>query len=89
MGKDAYVKSVADSASPIGVFGQLDQGRKYLLLESLRAFEEADDWENVYKLCEYALSKEDEKGNPSFLSFDMRIWKLFIKAATMKADVEA
>lgn len=89
MGKDAHLKSVTDSASPISVFKQLDQGRKHLLLESLRVFEEAGDWDNVYKLCEYALSKEDEKGNPSFIAFDMRIWKLFIKAATMKSDVEA
>lgn len=59
------------------------------MLESLRAFEESGHWEDVYKLCEYALNKEDEKGGPSFIAFDMRIWKLFIKAATMKSDVEA
>lgn len=70
------------------MFGQLDQGRKYLLLESLRIFEESEDWDNVYSLCEFALSKTDEKGNPSFIAFDMRIWKLFIKAATMKSDTE-
>lgn len=78
-----------DGSSPISVLGQFDQGRKYLLLESLRVFEEAQDWQNVYKLCEYALNKKDENGNPSFVAFDMRTWKLFIKAATMEPDIEA
>lgn len=79
---------MTESTNPISVLRQFDQGRKYLLTQSLRAFEEAGDWDNVYKLCEYALSRQDENGKPSFLAFDMRIWKLFIKAATMKPDVE-
>lgn len=88
VGKDAYSKSISDDSSAISIPKQLDQGRKYLLLESLRAFEASGDWESIYKLCERALSKEDENGSPSFVAFDMRIWKLFIKAATMRPDVE-
>ncbi|KAF3762774.1 hypothetical protein M406DRAFT_264927 [Cryphonectria parasitica EP155] len=89
IGKDAYLKSVADRDSAISVFKQFDQGRKHLLIETLNSFEEAEDWDNVYDLCRYALSRQNEDGNPSFLAFDMRIWKLFVKAASMKSDVES
>lgn len=88
VGKDAYLKSAVDTSSPISVHKQFEQGRKYLLIESLRAFEEAGDWDNVYDLCKFALSHDDEHGKPSFLAFDMRIWKSFIKAASMRSDVE-
>lgn len=67
---------------------QLEQGRKHLLVESLRVFEEAGDWENVYQLCQDALNLSDDNGVPSFLAFDMRTWKLFIQAATMKSDAD-
>lgn len=88
VGKDAYLKSVVENSSSISVYKQFEQGRKYLLIESLRAFEEAGDWDNVYKLCKFALSQDDEHGKPSFLAFDMRIWKTFVKAASMRSDVE-
>lgn len=88
VGKDAFLKSAVETSSPISVHKQLEQGRKHLLGESLRVFEEAADWDNVYQLCEYALSRDDENGRPSFLAFDMRIWRSFINAATMKSDVE-
>lgn len=88
VGKDAYVKALADKSSPISVFSQFDKGRKHLLLGSLQTLEAAADWESVYTVCQYALNKQDEAGKPSFLAFDMRVWKLFIKAATMRADVE-
>lgn len=87
IGNDAYVKSLADSESPISVLAQFAKGRKHLLLESLRVFEASQDWEKVYELCEYALNKNEENGDPSFVAFDVRTWKLFIKAATMKSDV--
>lgn len=88
-GKDAFLKSVANTSTTISVHKQLEQGRKHLFIESLRAFEEAGDWDNVYLLCEYALSRNDEQGAPSFLAFDMRTWKSFIKAASMKSNIEA
>lgn len=88
-GKEAYLKSVSTESNPITVLEQYNQGRKNLLRESLEAFEMAEDWDNAYSLCLQALTKEDEAGKPSFLALDMRIWKLFVKAATMKSDVEA
>lgn len=88
IGKDAYLKSITDKASEISVFKQFDQGRKHLLTESLKALEEAGDWDNIYDLCHHALSRKDEEGRPSFLAFDMRIWKLFVKAASDKPDAE-
>ncbi|ROV88051.1 hypothetical protein VMCG_10410 [Cytospora schulzeri] len=88
-GKEAYTKSLSAESNPVNVLEQYNQGRKHLLRESLEAFEKAEDWDNVYSLCLQALSKEDEAGKPSFLAFDMRIWKLFVKAASLKADVEA
>ncbi|KUI67022.1 N-terminal acetyltransferase B complex subunit MDM20 [Cytospora mali] len=88
-GKDAFVKSMSAESDPVGVLEQYKQGRKHLLRESLEAFEKVEDWDNIYSLCLQALSKEDEDGKPSFLAFDMRMWKLFVKAASLKADVEA
>lgn len=88
LGRDAYLQSATDTSSPISVHSQFELGRKYLLSESLCAFEEAGDWGNVYSLCEFALSKSDEHGKPSFLAFDMRIWKTFIRAASLQSDVE-
>lgn len=90
-GKDAYLKSLSSSAesSPIGVLEQFGQGRKHLLQQSLETLQEAGDWETIYGTCRQALSKEDENGKPSFLAFDMRIWKLFVRSAGMQGDVEA
>lgn len=88
-GKEAYLKSLSAESNPINVLEQYNQGRKHLLRESLEVFEAAEDWDNVYSLCLQALRKEDGDGKPSFLAFDMRIWKLFVKAASMKSDVEA
>lgn len=88
-GKEAYLKSLSAESNPVSVLEQYNQGRKHLLRESLEAFEKAEDWDNVYSLCLQALRKEDEGGKPSFLAFDMRVWKLFVKAASMKPDVEA
>lgn len=88
IGKDAYLKSVTTGSGPIGVIEQFGQGRKHLLLESLRALEEAEDWDNIYELCHQALSKDDSDGKPSFLAFDLRIWKLFVNTASLRSDVE-
>lgn len=88
-GKDAYLKSLSAECNPIGVLEQFKQGRKHLLLQGLETLEEAGDWETIYSTCRQALSKEDDSGKPSFLAFDMRIWKLFVKSAGMKGDVEA
>lgn len=88
-GKEAYLKSLLDESNPVGVLAQFKQGRKHLVRESLEALEKAEDWDNVYSLCRQVLSKEDEDGKPSFLAFDMRIWKLFVKSAGLKSDVEA
>ncbi|KAK7733658.1 hypothetical protein SLS53_008124 [Cytospora paraplurivora] len=88
-GKDAYLKSLLDESNPVGVLSQFTQGRKHLVRESLEALEKAEDWNNVYSLCHQVLSKEDEDGKPSFLAFDMRIWKLFVKSAGLKSDAEA
>lgn len=88
-GKEAYLKSLTSDGIPIGVLEQFKQGRKHLLQQSLETLEEAGDWETVYSTCRQALSKDDENGKPSFLAFDMRIWKLFVKSAGMKGDVEA
>lgn len=88
-GKEAYLKSLSAEGNPVGVLEQYRQGRKYLLRESLESFEKAEDWDNVYILCRQALSTEDGNGKPSFLAFDMRVWKLFVKAASMKSNVEA
>ncbi|KAK7717969.1 hypothetical protein SLS63_010620 [Diaporthe eres] len=88
-GKEAYLKSLSAEGSPIGVLEQFKQGRKHLLLQSLESLEEAGDWETIYSTCRQALSKEDDNGKPSFLALDMRIWKLFVKSAGMKGDVEA
>lgn len=94
-GKDAYLKSLSSSSSaaaednPIGVLEQFGQGRKHLLQQSLETLREAGDWETIYATCRRALSREDEGGRPSFLAFDMRIWKLFVKSASMQGDVEA
>lgn len=88
IGKDAYLKSVTTGSAPIGVIEQFDQGRKHLLLESLRALEEAEDWDHIYNLCRQALNKDDSDGKPSFLAFDLRIWKLFVKAASLRSDIE-
>lgn len=88
VGKKAFLQSALDVSSPISVHKQLEQGRKHLLVESLRVFEEAGDWDNIYQLCEFALTRDDENGRPSFLAFDMRVWKAFTKAATMKSNVE-
>lgn len=79
---------MTSGSGPIGVIEQFKQGRKHLLLESLQALEEAEDWDNIYSLCHQALSKDDEDGKPSFLAFDMRIWNLFVKAASLRPDVE-
>ncbi|KAL2273062.1 hypothetical protein FJTKL_05588 [Diaporthe vaccinii] len=88
-GKEAYLKSLSAERSPIGVLEQFKQGRKHLLQQSLETLEEAGDWETIYSTCRQALSKEDDHGKPSFLALDMRIWKLFVKSAGMKGDVEA
>lgn len=88
VGKDAFLKSAADTSNPISVHKQFEQGRKHLLSESLSAFRDSGDWDNVYRLCEYALSRTDEHGAPSFLAFDMRTWKTFIQAANMQPDVQ-
>lgn len=88
-GKEAYLESLSAEGNPIGVLEQFKQGRKHLLQQSLQTLEEAGDWETIYSTCRQALSKEDENGKPSFLAFDMRIWKLFVKSASMKGDVEA
>jgi hypothetical protein len=88
-GKEAYLKSLSGEGNPIGVLEQFRQGRKHLLQQSLQTLEEAGDWEIVYSTCRQALSKEDENGKPSFLAFDMRIWKLFVKAAGNQGDIEA
>lgn len=87
-GKDAYLKSLSSEGNPIGVLEQFKQGRKHLLLQCLETLEEAGDWETIYSTCRQALSKENDCGKPSFLAFDMRIWKLFVKSAGMKGDVE-
>lgn len=89
-GKDAYLKSLSsEDSNPIGVLEQFKQGRKHLLQQSLATLEDAGDWETIYSTCRQALSKEDDNAKPSFLAFDMRIWKLFVKSAGMKGDVEA
>ena len=88
-GKEAYLKSLSAEGNPIGVLEQFRQGRKHLLQQSLQTLEEAGDWEIVYRTCRQALSREDENGKPSFLAFDMRIWKLFVKTAGNQGDVEA
>lgn len=88
-GKEAYLKSLSGEGNPIGVLEQFKQGRKHLLQQGLATLEEAGDWETIYSTCRKALSKEDENGKPSFLAFDMRIWKLFVKSASMQGDVEA
>ncbi|POS71335.1 hypothetical protein DHEL01_v210268, partial [Diaporthe helianthi] len=89
-GKDAYLKSLtSEEGNPIGVLEQFRQGRKHLLQQSLDTLLEAGDWDTIYSTCRRALSKEDEGGKPSFLAFDMRIWKLFVKSASMQGDVEA
>lgn len=87
--KEAYLKSLSTEGNPIGVLEQFKQGRKHLLQQSLATLEEAGDWETIYSTCRQALSKEDDNGKPSFLALDMRIWKLFVKSAGMKGDVEA
>lgn len=88
-GKEAYLKSLTTEGSPIGVLEQFKQGRKHLLQQGLETLEEAGDWEAIYGTCRQALSREDDKGKPSFLALDMRIWKLFVKSAGMQGDVEA
>ncbi|KAK2611816.1 hypothetical protein N8I77_005139 [Diaporthe amygdali] len=88
-GKEAYIKSLSVEGNPIGVLEQFKQGRKHLLQQSLETLVEAGDWETVYSTCRQALRKVDGDGKPSFLAFDMRIWKLFVKSASMQGDVEA
>ena len=88
-GKEAYLKSLSAENNPTSVLEQYKQGRKHLLRESLETFEKAEDWDNVYSLCRQALSNGDEDGKPSFLAFDMRIWKSFVKSASLQSDVEA
>lgn len=88
IGKDAHLKSAIGGDGPIDVIQQFNQGRKHLLLESLRVLEEAEDWDNIYNLCHQALSKNGADGKPSFLAFDMRVWKLFVKAASLRSDIE-
>lgn len=88
-GKEAYIKSLSVEGNPIGVLEQFKQGRKHLLQQSLETLVEAGDWETIYSTCRQALRKEDGNGKPSFLAFDMRIWKLFVKSASMQGDVEA
>lgn len=88
IGKNAYLKSASGGNGPIDVIQQFGLGRKHLLLESLQALEEAEDWDNIYNLCHQALSKNEAGDKPSFLAFDMRVWKLFVKAASSRSDVE-
>ncbi|PSR84113.1 N-acetyltransferase B complex non catalytic subunit-domain-containing protein [Coniella lustricola] len=89
IGKDAYIKAATDESSAISVAKQFSQGRKYLLTESLRTFEQAGEWDQIYDLCEYALTRKGDDDKPSFLAFDMRTWKLFVKAASFKSNSEA
>jgi hypothetical protein len=68
-------------SSTLGALKQFDEGRKHLLLEALRVFEEREQWDAVFEFCLHALQRKESDGSPSFLAADWVVWRFFITAA--------
>lgn len=68
---------------------QFEQGKKQLFLEALDVFESLDKWDEIYDFCRQALSVQEEEDVPSYLAADWKVWQMFIKAASKKADDQA
>ncbi|WXC49278.1 hypothetical protein QX201_008959 [Fusarium graminearum] len=88
--KDDFAKVIS---SPVfNPLTQFRKGRKELLLRTIARYEQQQEFEAIFQLCNDCLSIGDENGQPSLLAADWKVWRHFIDAAaqikTVKPDVE-
>ncbi|KAG8669339.1 hypothetical protein FPOAC2_08663 [Fusarium poae] len=88
--KDDFAKVIS---SPVfNPLAQFRKGRKEILLRTIAQYQQQQDFEAIFQLCNDCLSTEDENGQPGLLAADWKVWRHFIEAAahikTVKPDVE-
>ena len=86
-GSEADLRTLLQSP----VFSPLSQfrlGRKELLTRVLAILKSKGWIRDIFSICRYCLSEQDEVGNPLLLGSDWAVWKLFIAAARDAENVE-
>ncbi|PFH56890.1 hypothetical protein XA68_15817 [Ophiocordyceps unilateralis] len=69
-------------ASPVfGPVSQFRLGRKELFFRAVEIYRRRADWAIVLDLCRDCLSDADDKGEPTLLACDWRVWRHAIEAA--------
>ncbi|KAL2144370.1 hypothetical protein VTI28DRAFT_9194 [Corynascus sepedonium] len=85
--KEDFISRV--KSPKLGAIGQLKEGKKLLLCETLDALETWAEWDLTYQLCREALSLGLDGGTTPFLVCDLQIWRKFAAAASKVADSES